>query len=67
MPKFEVSVIETDGFGWNRRLEETVVFATEEAAKAFRSAYNMEEHVPDIEGNVMVALLPQEIKEKENG
>lgn len=67
MSKFEVLVIETDGFGWNRRLEETVVFASEEAAKAFQAAYNAEEHIPDVEGNIMVALFPQEIKEKENG
>ena len=67
MPKFEVKVIETDGFGWTRRLEDTVVFATEDAAKTFQTAYNMEENVPEIDGNIMIALLPQEIEEKENG
>ena len=67
MPKFEVQVIETDEFGWNRRLEDTVSFQTEEAAKAFQEAYNNEEHTPDIIGNLMIATPPREIEEKPDG
>jgi len=61
MPRFEVVVIETDGFGWNRRLEDTVFFQTEEAAKAFQKAYNAEGNMPQIEGNIMIALQPKEV------
>ncbi len=67
MPKYEVQVIETDEFGWNIRLEESVLFQTEEAAKAFQEAYNKntsgEERLTEIEGNFMVARPPREIPE----
>lgn len=67
MPKFEVVIVETDLFGWNRRLEDTVVFQTEEAAKAFQDSYNKEQPSPQIEGNIMVALSPKEIRETYDG
>ena len=66
MPKYQVLVIETDDFWWNRRLEDTHTFQTEEAAKAFQEAYNKEENQPEIEGNRMIACNPIEIKEMEN-
>lgn len=64
MPKFQVQVVETDTFGWNRRLEDTVIFQTEEAAKAFQEQYNKEPGVPDVEGNIMVAIKPLELQEE---
>lgn len=70
MPKFEVQVIETDDFGWSARLEETVIFQTEEAALAFQKAYNTnangEQHSPEIDGNVMVARPPKKVSETED-
>lgn len=64
MPRFEVVVVETDLFGWNRRLEDVVVFQTEESAKAFQEAYNKEQPPPQIDGNIMIALPPKEVQEK---
>ena len=64
---FEVQVIETDDFGWSVRLEEAVLFQTEEAAKAFQESYNKnekgEQHSPEIAGNYMIARLPKKVKE----
>ena len=66
MPKFQVQIIETDDFGWNRRLEDTVIFQNEEAAKAFQDQYNKEPGTPEIDGNIMVATKPLEIQEEKD-
>jgi hypothetical protein len=66
MPKFQVQIIESDSFGWNRRLEDTVIFQNEVAAKAFQDKYNKEPGEPDVEGNIMIATKPLEIQEEKD-
>lgn len=64
MSKWVVDVVESDEFGWLARLEESKEFKTPEAAQAFQESYNKEGNPPMVEGNILFARKPREIKEE---